>query len=158
MIRRRYWALAVIQKSIGAPWWDHKIVMLPFFLQGGTGLGRGETHFVDRNRWSRRLTQFLPIFEIYCTRTKALEYSEIDLRTLREGPPKNGVRIMGYTFRPGSSSGWTGVPVTNVGVTGPAAETVATLSETATGPELVLRACNPISNNRNELDFDPALN
>ena len=70
---RRYWGLAVVEKTFwGLPWWDRKIVLLTFFVRGGSGFERGETYFVEGNRQSRRLTRLLPIFEIHCTRTTAI--------------------------------------------------------------------------------------
>lgn len=124
---RRYWALALVKKTYwGLPSWDRKIVLLTFFARGGNGFVRGETYFVDGNRWSRRLTRVLPIFEIHCTRTGALKYSEINLRVLREGAPKNSVRIMGYTFRRTSTDERKEVPGVAVGIYGPTGETIVT--------------------------------
>jgi hypothetical protein len=35
---RRYWGLGLVQKHYwGLPWWDHKIVLLTFFVRGGSG-------------------------------------------------------------------------------------------------------------------------
>jgi hypothetical protein len=124
---RGYWAVALVQESYwGLPWWDHKIVLLTFFVRGGTGFERGETYFVDGHRWSRKLTQFLPVFETQCSRTVALKYSEIDLRALREGVPKNSVRIMGYTLQRTSADGWKKVPTVTFGISGPTGETIVT--------------------------------
>ena len=124
---RRYWALALVQRTFwGLPWWDQKIVVLTFFVRGGSGFQRGETYFVDGNRESRRLTRLLPFFEIHCTRTGVLKYSEIDLRTLRDGAPKNGVRIMGYTFRRTATGEWKSFPGVRVSISGPAGQTIVT--------------------------------
>jgi hypothetical protein len=124
---RRYWGLAVVEKTFwGLPWWDRKIALLTFFARGGKGFRRGETYFVEGREQSRRLPRFLPIFEIHCTRTAALREAEIDLRALKDGPPKNGVRIMGYTYRRTSANEWKEVPSAKVGINGPAGETVVT--------------------------------
>jgi hypothetical protein len=124
---RRYWGLAFVEKTLwGLPWWDRKIVLLTFFVRGGQGFKRGETYFVEGNRQSRRLTRLLPIFEVHCTRTAALKYAEVDLRVLKDGPPKNGVRIIGYTYRHTSANEWKEVPGTKVGIDGPAGETIVT--------------------------------
>ena len=123
---RRYWAMAIVQKTYwGLPWWDRKLVLLTFFVRGGTGFERGETYFVEGNRESRWLTRRLPMFEIHCTRTVALKYAEIDLRAISDGPPKNSVRIMGFTYRRASSNEWKELPGTKVGIQGPAGEIVA---------------------------------
>ena len=117
----------MVQKTFwGLPWWDRKIVLLTFFVRGGKGFKRGETYFVEGNRESRRLTRPLPIFEVHCTRTAGLKYAEIDLRALRDGPPKNSVRIMGYTYRRTSVNESTESPSTKVGIRGPAGETTIT--------------------------------
>lgn len=124
---RRYWGLALVEKTFwGLPWWDRKIVPLTFFVRGGKGFKRGETYFVEGNRQSRRMTRLLPIFEVHCTRTAALKYAEVDLRALRDGPPKNGIRIIGYTYRRTSTNEWKEASSTNVGISGPAGETVVT--------------------------------
>jgi hypothetical protein len=123
---RSSWALAVVQKKYwGLAWWDQKIVMITLFARGGRRLEREETYFIEGNRSPGWFTRFLPIFEIYCTRTTPLKYAEIDLRALRDGPPKNGVRIMGYTYRR-TSGGSEAVPGTSVGITGPTGETIGT--------------------------------
>jgi hypothetical protein len=124
---RRYWAIAVVQKTYwGLPWWDRKLVLLTAFVRGGTGFERGDTYFIDGNRERRWLTRRLPIFEIHCTRTVALKYADIDLRVLNDGPPKNGGRIMGYTYRRTSSSEWKEMPSVKVGINGPTGEIVVT--------------------------------
>ena len=81
---------------------------------------------MDGNRHSRRLTRHLPIFETQCTRTGLLKYSEIDKRVMREGAPKNGVRIMGYTLRRKPNHEWQKVPGAPVSISGPAGETIVT--------------------------------
>jgi hypothetical protein len=83
-------------------------------------------HSEEGIRESRRLTRLLPIFEVHCTRTGALKYAEVDLRALRDGPPKNGIRITGYTYRRISANVWKDVPNTQVGISGPSGETVVT--------------------------------
>jgi hypothetical protein len=124
---RRYWAMAVVQKTHwGLPWWDRKLILLTFFVRGGAGFQRGETYFVDGNRESRWLTRRLPIFEIHCTRTVTLKYAGIDLRAISDGPPKDSVRIMGYTYRRISSNEWKELPGAKLGISGPAGEVVAT--------------------------------
>ena len=124
---RRYWAIAVVEKTYwGLPWWDRKFVLLTFFVRGGNGFERGETYFVEGNRESRWLTRRLPIFEIHCTRTVALKYAQIDLLAISDGPPKNSVRIMGYTYRRKASNDWKEQPDTKVGIRGPAGEVVVT--------------------------------
>ena len=119
--------MAVVQKAYwGLPWWDHKLVLLTFFVRGGTGFQRGETYFVDGNRESRWLMRHLPVFEIHCTRTGLLKYSEIDMRVMREGAPKDSVRMMGYTVRRTPDKEWHEAPGASVGISGPAGDTVAT--------------------------------
>jgi hypothetical protein len=95
-------------------------------VRGGKGFRGRETYFIEGHRQSSRLTRLLPIFEVHCTRTAALKYAEVDLRVLRDGPPKNGVRITGYTYRRTSANEWKEVPNTQVGISGPSGETIVT--------------------------------
>lgn len=126
----RYWGLAVVQKSYwGLPWWDRKIVLLTSFRGRSIRPEGGETYFVDGWRWTRPLTRLLPIFEVQCTRTGPLRYADIDLRAMRDGAPKNGVRILGYTARRTSNSTWETVPGQMVGISGPSGETPAISDE-----------------------------
>ena len=98
---RRYWLAASVQKQFwGLPWWDKKLVILLMSDRGGgVPPPHGEVDFVDGRRLPGSLTRFLPIYETFCTRTGPLADSEIDLRVLRDGPPQNGVRILGQTVR-----------------------------------------------------------
>lgn len=124
---RRYWALVVVSKNFwGLPWWNRKIVLLTFFTRGGNGFERGKTYFVEGHKQFRSLTRVLPIFEIHCTRTAALKYADIDLRALADGPPRNGIRIMGYTIQRTSAKEWKEAPGVKVGINGPRGETTIT--------------------------------
>jgi len=94
---RRSWALAAVEKQYwGLPWWQRRYVFL-------TGMpcvkwpAESDSVFVDGRRRPGALTRRLPLFDIYCTRTKALADAGIDLRVLRDGRPKQGIRILGRT-------------------------------------------------------------
>lgn len=88
---------------------------------------RSETYFVDGHRQPRHLTRHLPIFEIHCTRTGLLKYS--DMRVMRDRAPKDSVRIMGYAVRRASNQEWPEVPGANVGISGPAGEVIVTSNQ-----------------------------
>lgn len=46
------------------------------------------------------LTQFLPVVKVIpCNRTNLLKYATVDLRVLHDGPPRDGVRIIGEVRR-----------------------------------------------------------
>lgn len=126
---RRYWLLASVQKQFwGLPWWDRKLVILLMSARaGGAPPPRDEIDFVDGRRLPGSLTRFLPIYETFCTRTGPLADSEIDLRVLRDGPPLNGVRILGRTARLAGdypNYRWETVPSAKVLIRGPAGETI----------------------------------
>ena len=110
----------------GLPWWNHKFVLLTFFVRGGNGFDRGEIDFVEGHRWTGKIVQLLPIFEISCTRTGPLKYADVDLRALREGVPENSVRIMGHTVRYGKNYDSERIPGVNVFILGPGGKTIAT--------------------------------
>jgi hypothetical protein len=82
---------AIVQQHFwGLPWWDHKIVLIGLPLQSA------ESFFIDGTRMHGILTQFLPVVEVTpCNRGKLLEDAKVDLRILRDGPPHEGVRIIG---------------------------------------------------------------
>lgn len=110
-----HWALARVEHRYwGLPWWSSEVV----FLANG-GFEKGKAYFVDGDR-SSLVSYFVPLVDIgTCTRSAPLERADIDLRILRDGPPKAGVRIVGRVFR--QSSGRPQVaPGVKVEITGPA--------------------------------------
>ena len=131
---RRYWSLAWVQKQYwGLPWWDGRLVVL---LTTTRGIGlpplRGETDFVDGRHLPGSLTRLLPIFDTFCTRTGPLADSEVDLRVLRDGPPREGVRILGRTLRPTGDypyHRWETAPSMKVVIRGPAGVTTVESDE-----------------------------
>ena len=91
------WAIGVVQERFwGLPWWAPPVVLLtthPFL--------EGETYFVDGKRGRLLLTRFLPIVEAgWCTRTRPVADSAVELRLLREAPSANEVRIIGIVHNP----------------------------------------------------------
>jgi hypothetical protein len=127
---RRYWLLASVQKQFwGLPWWDRKFVILLMSARGsGAPPPQDEVDFVDGRRLPGALTRFLPIYETFCTRTGSLADSEADLRVLRDGPPRGGIRIIGRTIRLAGSYPdyrWVTAPLMKVAITGPAGTEIA---------------------------------
>jgi hypothetical protein len=94
------WAIAAVQKRFwGVPW--PRLVLLTNYIYW-----KGETYFIDGRRARGLLTQFLPIVEAGpCSRSKPLMDADLELRTLQEGPPANGARIIGYAESPKSYDG-----------------------------------------------------
>jgi len=89
-----FWSVVRVQRRFwGLPAWAPNYVLLrgyPF------DLGDRAEHLVDARRSRGLLTHFLPIVEIYpCCHTEPLDRATVDLRVLRDGPPKSGVRIIG---------------------------------------------------------------
>lgn len=97
----KQWALAWVEKEHwGLPWWNKKLVLLiAGNNSGATVFPAKETFFVDGYRQPGVLTRYLPIFGTNCTRTRRLDTAEFELRIMREGAPRNGVRIIGRTYR-----------------------------------------------------------
>jgi hypothetical protein len=123
---KKYWALALIQKPFwGLAWWDRKIVVLTLRTIPEDPFQRGETYFVDGRHLPGSLTRFLPVFDTFCSRTKRIKDAEVELRVLHDGPPREGIRIMGRTVR------YTGhnlepVPGIKVAVEGPSGRLIIT--------------------------------
>ncbi len=127
------WAVARIQQRFwGAPWTRYVFLI-------DNAYWKDETYFIDGNREPGFLARFLPIVEAgLCSRTKALVNADLELRALKEGPPKNGIRIIGYvqspdaigislTDRPKASERIAGAKIR---VKGPSGEAVVTTDQT----------------------------
>jgi hypothetical protein len=91
------WAIGAVQDRFwGLPSWSPRLILLTnnFFWEG-------ETYFVDGGRPDGWLTSLLPIIDSgFCSRTRPVVEASLELRVLREGPPKTGVRIVGYVRGP----------------------------------------------------------
>jgi hypothetical protein len=84
----------VEQQFWGLPAWDKRIILI------AVPLHHGEVYFVDGRRMPGLLTQFLPVVEVSsCNRTRLLKDATVDLRVLHDGPPRDGVRIIGEVKR-----------------------------------------------------------
>ena len=109
------WSLMRVQRKFwGLPRWIPGFVIV-------RGYFRVEKmdYLVDGQRSQGLLTHFLPFIDWYpCCYTEPAAYAIADLRVLREGPPKSGVRIIGTVYRDVSGGGG---PARNVEVviTGP---------------------------------------
>jgi hypothetical protein len=122
------WAVAIVQNRFwGLPWWNTKIVLLTQRL-----FEEGEPYFINGQRRGGLLTLGLPIVELGdCGRLAPLSSAEVDLRVLRDGAPKNGVRIIGRAMRRTQTPnyGEETAPGINVIITGPAGSVTATTDE-----------------------------
>jgi hypothetical protein len=95
-------ALVYVEKAFwGLPRWNQGLaIVLRPSQDWNWPFQTGQTYFMDADRLKGSLTRFLPIFRDHlCTRTAPIEDAEIQLRVLRDGPPANGVRILGETVR-----------------------------------------------------------
>jgi hypothetical protein len=106
---------AIVQEHFwGLPFWDHKIVLVGLPLQAE------EPVFIDGTRMHGFLTQFLPVVEVIpCNRSRLLKDAKVDLRVLRDGPPREGVRIIGQVMHFNGND----APSTQVAISGPAGTT-----------------------------------
>lgn len=117
LVQRRYW---------GLPWWTPRLVVLghsaPYLRKGGE-------YFIDADRNGGRISAIFPYLEFRCgSRSKPLSDATVELRLLKEGPPKSGVRIIGRTVRRFGVGDWraaVGVTVTIIGPTG----TISTITD-----------------------------
>jgi hypothetical protein len=99
------WALMRVEHVYwGLPRWMSAFVLVRGYFPDGDA---GQEYFVDAQRSQGVLTRFLPVVDHYpCCHTAPISDAEVDLRVLRDGPPKSSVRIIGrvYSFltsRPG---------------------------------------------------------
>jgi hypothetical protein len=101
LIRHRYW---------GLPWWLPNLVLL-----GHYPTKKGEEYFIDGDRSLFRLSGFFPYIDFRCgSRVGLLSESEVEIRLLKDGPPKSGVRIIGRVMRRSGTGTLQPVPRVNV--------------------------------------------
>jgi hypothetical protein len=110
-----HWALASVEHQYwGLPWWSSTLV----FLADGR-FEEGREYFVDGDR-SSLVSHLVPLVHIgTCTRSAPLKSAQIDLRILRDGPPKSGVRIVGRVVRQALGQSTEPAPGIKVQITGP---------------------------------------
>lgn len=115
------WALLHVEHVYwGLPRWMRGIVFVRGYFKE---TDKGQQYFVDAVRNDGALTRFLPVVDFYrCCHTTLLKYAEVDLRIVRDGPPKSGVRIIGRVYDLRDSKGGMAVqdsPILVTGTTGP---------------------------------------
>jgi hypothetical protein len=112
---RKYLAIAVVEdKFWGLPKLN-RLVLLTYLERGQDHYYEvGRSYFVDGRRASGAIARFLPMFNVFCTRTKLLTDAQVDLRVIRDGPPRDSIRILGETMR--ASSDYRLQPVSGVTV------------------------------------------
>ncbi len=111
------WSVARVEERFGGlssrlP----KLVILRGFYSPSD---KSQSFFIEGRRSDEVLIRFLPVIErTPCGRTGRLENSAVELQILRDGPPKDGVRLIGQIYR---KSGDLRIPVPGVSVfvTGP---------------------------------------
>lgn len=107
------WAIAYVKHRYwGLPWWSSRFVVLaPGWYE------QGESYFVDGTPTDSR---FIPlVYAGPCRRTRTLSEAVVDTRVLAAGPPRNGVRIIGRTYRRGSSTAFEPAPGMRLQIDGP---------------------------------------
>jgi len=89
------WAIARTQHRYwGLPWWNQKFIVLPY-----TFFKPGEEYLVDGYVRPSLIGHLTNLMQVHCSRTAPVRDAQIDLRLLRDGPPKKGVRIIGRVLR-----------------------------------------------------------
>jgi hypothetical protein len=108
------WAIGLVQDHFwGFLWWP------PLVLLTNTIYQEGETYFVDGHRADGFLTYLLPIVEAWpCGGPQPLSDAAIQLRLLREAPPENEIRLIGYVRAAGGAPPLAGVRVSVIGSSG----------------------------------------
>ena len=123
---KNQWAIATVrQKFWGLRFWNHVILTRGFF-------NPPESYFVEGSRSTGLLTRFLPIYDVWCSRTARLQDAGIDLRLLHDGAPKDSARIIGrvengvsyYPLKP-----FVPIPGAKVLLTGPSGTEIMTTDE-----------------------------
>jgi len=110
------WAIAYVKHRYwGLPWWSSQVVLLaPDWYQ------EGETYFVSGERGWYPHSKFLPV--VYtgpCKIVLPLTEAAVYTRVLSQGPPRNGVRIIGRTYRRKPGGGDEPAPGMRVEIKGP---------------------------------------
>jgi len=117
------WAIARVEHRYwGLPWWSSQVVVLaPGWYQEGT------IYFVDGKSGWLPYSKYLPIaYTGACNRTQPLSEAVVDTRILSQGPPSDGVRIIGRTYRrkAGNEGGYDLAPGMQVEIVGPSGSTI----------------------------------
>jgi hypothetical protein len=91
------WAIASVEHRLwGLPWWASQFVLLGHVA----AFKKGAEYFIDGDRSGYRIATFLPYVDFRCgNRTTPLSEAVLDMRLIRDGPPKSGVRVVGRTLR-----------------------------------------------------------
>ena len=119
------WAVALVEHEFwGLSGWNHRYVVL---TQGI--FEDGQEYFVSGRRRDGLLTRNLIVEVDLCRRPARLNDAEVELRVLRDGPPKDGVRIIGRVVRFLPDYRIEGVPGINVVITGPAGSIATTTDQ-----------------------------
>jgi hypothetical protein len=119
------WSIArVEQRYWGLPWWNHKFVVLPYRFK------RGDNYLVDGYVRPSLIGRLINLMHVHCSRTAPVNDAQVDLRLLRDGPPKTGVRIIGRVmqWRRGDDRSHV-APHVNVTIIGDTSDRVTTMTD-----------------------------
>jgi hypothetical protein len=119
------WSIArVEQRYWGLPWWNHRFVVLPYRFKPG------DNYLVDGYVRPSLLGHLINLMHVHCSRTAPVNDAQVDLRLLRDGPPKTGVRIIGRVvqWRRGDNRLHI-APHVNVTIIGDRGATVTTMTD-----------------------------
>jgi hypothetical protein len=90
-------SVAVIQEHFWNLRHDLRVVFLKVYARPG------EVYFVSGRLSSGLLTRWIfPVINMHCSRSDLIQYAGVDLRVLRGGVPKPGVRLIGKAVRRGN--------------------------------------------------------
>ncbi len=92
------WSIARIEERFsGLQWWAPDFIIHQGFFKPGD---RSKRYFVEGTRTWTALTRFLPVIQrVDCGRTGPLDLAGVEVRMLRDGPPKFGARLIGHVCK-----------------------------------------------------------
>lgn len=124
---RKHLALGIVGKDFWGLRKLDDIVILKYSERGPHDYFHvGQTYFIDGRRASGAVSRFLPIFDLFCTRTALLADAQVDLRVIQDGPISTGIRIIGRTVRYTSDLHQQPVSGAKVVIEGPSGKTLTT--------------------------------
>lgn len=117
------WSVANVEERFGglSAWPSNLVILRGYFKP----TDKDELYFVEGTRSQGAITRFLPVIEpVDCGHTAQLENATVAIRSLRDGLPQSGIRLIGMVYKGSMGSRRPAVGL-KVRITGPAGSTIA---------------------------------
>jgi len=112
-------SVAVVEERFWKLKYQSKVVFLKALWKPG------DVYFVAGRLSQGLLTRWIfPVINMHCSRSNLIQYATVDLRVLRSGRPKSGVRVIGRVEKRGNYR--RPVPGVKVVITGPEGTVITT--------------------------------